>query len=63
MDNKRFHCQHCNEKISKTLYFEHKKLYYSVATREWQCVTQRSDPDGEDEDNDFCFSDAEDSTG
>ncbi|XP_064388033.1 uncharacterized protein LOC135342897 [Halichondria panicea] len=34
---KRFHCEHCNEKISKALYYQHKQLYYSSAANSWTC--------------------------
>ncbi len=48
---KRFHCEHCNEKISKTLYYQHSttstnilpaqtaviQLYYSSAANSWTC--------------------------
>ena len=32
--------EHCNEKISKTLYnlyYQHKQLYYSSAANSWTC--------------------------
>ena len=32
---KRFHCER-NQKISKTLYFQHKKLFYNCTSMEWQ---------------------------
>ena len=34
--DKRFHCDHCGEKISKTLYYQHKRLYYSSSTNSWR---------------------------
>lgn len=43
---KRFHCGHCNEKVSKTLYYQHKKLYYSSADKSW---TQATSPDSDEE--------------
>ena len=46
MDNKRFHCGHCNEKVSKTLYYQHKKLYYSCTDKVWSKTTS-PDVDGE----------------
>lgn len=33
---KRYHCGHCNEKVSRTLYFQHKKLYYSASEKTWK---------------------------
>jgi hypothetical protein len=38
---KRFHCGHCGEKISKTLYYQHKKLYYSSSTNSWSSDNDR----------------------
>lgn len=53
---KRFHCGHCGEKISKSLYFEHKRLYYSSHSNTWDevQVTKREEPF-----EDFTFSDSE----
>ena len=52
-------CGHCGEKISRTLYYQHKKLYYSTATKTWK---KRDDlvkwPDLEQYDE-FTFSDTE----
>ena len=31
-----YRCGHCDELISKTLYFQHKRLYYSVHNRQWK---------------------------
>ena len=31
-----YYCGHCNEKVSKTLYFQHKRLYYSSRTHKWK---------------------------
>ena len=42
-ENNRFYCEHCGEKISKTLYYLHKRLYYSTATRIWQKATDSDD--------------------
>ena len=56
-----YHCEHCGEKVSKTVYYQHKKLYYDKTTGIWKrqesCDTP---PGGTDRDtlmNDFCFSD------
>lgn len=40
MEKKRFHCDHCGEKISKSLYFDHKRLYYSPASNTWKKITK-----------------------
>ncbi len=53
---KRFHCEHCKEKISKTLYYQHKQLYYSSATNSWTCDIAASGHRAEEE---FSFSDDE----
>ena len=29
-------CGHCNKKLSKTLYFKHKKLYYNSRNKCWR---------------------------
>ena len=60
MSEKRFHCQHCGEKISKTLYYQHKKKYYCLRTGSWKrdsSETSRQDPEAEFAD--FTFSDSE----
>ena len=31
----RYYCGHCEEKISKTLNFKHKRLYYNPDSEEW----------------------------
>lgn len=36
VDRRRFYCEHCGEKISKTLYYQHKRLYYSYDRQEWE---------------------------
>ena len=62
--DKRFHCEHCGEKVSKTLYYQHKRLYYSSSSNTWK---RRDDTDGASEAQrpgcvireDFCFSDSE----
>lgn len=61
---KRFHCGHCNEKISRTLYFQHKKLYYSASENTWKKSGDISDVQEEKEDSneveDFRLSDDSD---
>lgn len=55
-ENERYFCGHCNRKVSKTLYFTHKKLYYDVQSQEWISGAQ----DGaHDEVQDFAFSDSD----
>ena len=69
---KRFHCGHCGEKISKTLHFQHKRLYYSSSTRSWssdrykdECVPSSlqvhdsMDTTTSQEVDEFSFSDSE----
>lgn len=34
-----YRCGHCDELISKTLYFQHKRLYYSVHNRQWKKIS------------------------
>lgn len=62
---KRFHCQHCGEKISKTLYYQHKEKYYSPATQTWSRDAKRQvlefERQQDDDDEDFTFSDSADS--
>ena len=53
---KRFHCQHCNEKVSKTLYYQHKSRYYCPLSRSWiKESSNKYTPAVED----FTFSDVE----
>ena len=55
-------CGHCNQKISKTLYYQHKKLFYSASTKSWKKeikgITQRKEVNSP-EPQDFRFSDDE----
>lgn len=55
-EEKRFHCDHCGEKISKSLYFEHKKLYYSRTSNTWDKISAPSPEIGESYE-DFSFPD------
>lgn len=32
---KRILCSHCNEYLCKTVYFQHKRLYFDKAVNEW----------------------------
>ena len=47
MDKGRYYCGHCQEKISKTLYFTHKRLYYNCDTGEWvrKCDLEPASPE------------------
>lgn len=29
-------CKHCNQRVSKTLYYRHKRLYYDRSLKSWQ---------------------------
>lgn len=31
----KYFCGHCNRKLTKTLYFKHKKLYYDIRAKSW----------------------------
>ena len=42
--DKRFHCEHCGEKVSKTLYYQHKRLYYSSSSNTWKSKDPDTDP-------------------
>lgn len=32
---KRFFCGHCNQNLSKTVFYQHRRLYYNIALNEW----------------------------
>ena len=61
----RYYCNHCGEKVSKTLYYAHKKLYYDVTLKQWrsgvactsgtggQCAKDKNEHDN------FTFSDSD----
>ena len=57
----RFFCGHCGERVSRSLYYRHKKLFYSNSEGKWrkneEHTTASSDTDGYQE---FSFSDSED---
>ena len=55
----RFHCDHCNEKISKTLYFQHKRIYYNPSTQSWKKSRISIPSDGDTDVDEFIFSDEE----
>ena len=58
----RFYCEHCGEKVSKTLYYQHKKLYYTVDKQQWEKNSDEvSHGVASKEDEDFTFSDHEES--
>ena len=57
-------CEHCGVEISKTLYYQHKKLYYSIATQKRlrNEDIERTKPSDNDlaavsKDDEFTFSD------
>ena len=33
---KRYFCGHCDKKVSKTLLFEHRKLFYDKLAKQWR---------------------------
>lgn len=35
----RYYCDHCRDKVSKTLYYAHKKLYYDATSKQWKSGT------------------------
>ena len=57
--DKRFHCQHCNEKISNTLYYQHKRRYYSNTWQEDDQFSKLEGPESCRLEEDFVFSDHE----
>ena len=54
----RFYCEHCGEKVSKTLYYQHKKLYYTAEKQHWEQEVALSHASASEEE-DFTFSDEE----
>ena len=52
----RFFCGHCGEKISRSLYFQHKKLYYTPESQQWERTLQNEHDSVQE---DFTFSDNE----
>ena len=68
MSEKRFHCGHCGEKVSKTLYYQHKRLYYSSAFNTWRSaddsgVNRGHETHGRSRADEFSFSDNEEEAG
>lgn len=57
----RYYCGHCREKISKTLYFSHKQLYYDVVQQKWRNEADQNQSSHTEQlpDQDFTFSDSE----
>ena len=55
---KRFHSGHCGEKISKTLYYQHKRLYYSAANS-WRNDSESGCTLNHSSEKEFIFSDDE----
>lgn len=58
----RYYCGHCEEKISKTLYFRHKRLYYNPDSEEW-ISSKETQVDNNDMVVDFTFHDDDVETG
>ena len=50
-----FYCGHCNERLSKTQFYKHKKLFYDRKNKKWL-----KDSTYDDVDEEFEFSDDED---
>ena len=40
----RYFCGHCKEKISKTLYYRHKRLFYDATNRQWRSEYEAETP-------------------
>lgn len=59
---KRFHCEHCGEKISRSLYFEHKRLYYSSTSGTWKKELFTANAAAEQQFEDFVFPEHEEDT-
>lgn len=37
---KRYYCEHCDEYLSRTIYFKHKQLYFDVNTKKWKSSSE-----------------------
>ena len=46
MRSSKYLCGHCDQRISKTLYYEHKKIFYSQETRAWRKVLRTENTRG-----------------
>lgn len=55
----RYYCDHCEGKVSKTLYFTHKQLYYNSATEEWIKSANAIGVSEDESEEDFTFSDSD----
>ena len=63
-----YYCGHCDEKVSKTLYYAHKKLYYNAESNQWmssgssdyRCLGQDTVKKAQLHDN-FTFSESDNS--
>ena len=61
-ENEGYYCNHCGERVSKTLYYAHKKLYYDATLNKWDTGTApASDMEEHMHHDDFRFSDSDDS--
>ena len=36
VSRKRLYCPHCDEQLSRSLYYQHKQLYYDSTQHEWK---------------------------
>ena len=45
---KTYFCGHCSKELSKTLYFQHQKLYFNKKTKKWSERKVFEDSLGED---------------
>ena len=57
--SKWYFCEHCDEFISKTLYYKHRKLFYDRKAKKWK---KTNNPQFINVDKDFIFSDSDDAT-
>ena len=53
MDERRYYCEHCGERILQTLYYQHKKKFYSVESKTW--ISSSEDDFKPQQQDDFCF--------
>lgn len=49
-----YYCGHCKEEVSKTLYYQHRKLFYDSELNIWADCTSE-DPRTVDSETDFSF--------
>ena len=56
-----YFCGHCQQRLSKTLYFLHKKLYFDPKLKTWKCLRDAVIPAAPVEE--FRFSDEDSEVG